>query len=405
MEIKKIGKVYARNKKGTNYYSFRFSYTDELGRRKHIEKGGKYKTEKEAIVAGESYKLDFIADIKANPRKLEISKKDSRMNNVFNLYLEKMKSRREYLTIKKYKSVYNSHLKNQFGNIKIDDIEIYDFEDYLESIKNSCARSYIANIVTVINIILTFAYERNFTTKLKKVKIRDLNITPNKKDKRIHDKKFLDKLEKRLESTNVISIFKICRHLGLRKGEACGLLWDDIDFVNNTIYINKQLSEGKNGLVLKKTKTPSSIRTVYMDKQLRAYLLKIKKEQEYRKNKMGVNYKNKEIPFINISGEVKILKQPDFVNRKKDGTYQNPTSTSVITRICKKEFGVEFIMHDLRHTLSTELLENAKSPSIITALSRHLGHSSPKVTLDNYIHESKNSKNELSIALESRFSK
>ena len=52
-------------------------------------------------------------------------------------------------------------------------------------------------------------------------------------------------------------------YLGLRLGEAAGLSWNDIDFVNGTIHIWRARTTNTDGSVtIGNTKTPGSIRTL-----------------------------------------------------------------------------------------------------------------------------------------------
>ncbi|OCS85658.1 site-specific integrase [Caryophanon tenue] len=62
------------------------------------------------------------------------------------------------------------------------------------------------------------------------------------------------------------TLFRILAFSGMRKGEALALTWEDINFKDCEIRINKALSRGKdNRLYVKTTKTKSSRRTLKMD--------------------------------------------------------------------------------------------------------------------------------------------
>ena len=79
------------------------------------------------------------------------------------------------------------------------------------------------------------------------------------------------------ENTKMELPILISAMLGLRRGEICALEWNDVDFVNNTITINKSLIRDEYGLyVLKTTKTPESTRVLSMPQYLYEKLLEVK---------------------------------------------------------------------------------------------------------------------------------
>jgi len=67
--------------------------------------------------------------------------------------------------------------------------------------------------------------------------------------------------------------YRILVDTGLRPGEACGLQWSDIDFENCRLAVQRAVTIGPEGPVLKPPKTPKSRRTVPMLDGLRDALL------------------------------------------------------------------------------------------------------------------------------------
>ncbi len=70
--------------------------------------------------------------------------------------------------------------------------------------------------------------------------------------------------------------------LGLRISEVLGLTWDNIDFEENTITVNKITSRINGSVILKEPKTESSVRKISSPKELMSLL----KEYKIKQNKI-----------------------------------------------------------------------------------------------------------------------
>ena len=139
---------------------------------------------------------------------------------------------------------------------------------------------------------------------------------------------------------------------GIRVGEICGLRWSDLDFINNTLSVNRTAqriknlddeSSSKTKLVVDKPKTESSIRVVPLPEILVSILRKYKQE-----NDCYVFTNNTIIP--------------------KDHRAVEKYFASVLKRVGIKELN----FHSLRHTFATRLREQNVDIKVISEL---LGHS------------------------------
>ena len=147
---------------------------------------------------------------------------------------------------------------------------------------------------------------------------------------------------------------------GLRIGELLALTWDDIDFKNKTIFINKSISRAKvNGIYQNITtvpKTSKSKRIIPISNQLTILLKKLK--------------------IKHIS---------DYVVSTKDGNQMLTRTYQHIFNRLEKKVGVNKILnfHSIRHTFATRAIESGMD---IKTLSEILGHSSTTITLNRYVH-------------------
>jgi integrase len=139
---------------------------------------------------------------------------------------------------------------------------------------------------------------------------------------------------------------------GLRIGEICGLTWDNIDFDNKLMIINKQWGKNKSGI------------------------------WEFKKLKSFKSYRTVPIPYSVIK-ELVILKQsyPININNRILNINNKDAFSSNIKKIYKKS-GFNISIHELRHTYATNLI--AKGIDFKTA-AKLLGHD-VKQTMNTYSH-------------------
>ncbi len=151
--------------------------------------------------------------------------------------------------------------------------------------------------------------------------------------------------------------FRLLFVAGCRKGEAMALLWSDISFETCEISITKNITNKEGGAFAVTTpKNQSSVRTIKMPDDFMAEL-KAFKEREKMKDKDYVFGKDRPLALTNISR-----------------VFKNAIKASGVK---------EIRIHDLRHSCASLLISKGFT---IVAVSKRLGHSSTKETLDTYAH-------------------
>lgn len=185
-----------------------------------------------------------------------------------------------------------------------------------------------------------------------------------------------DNLEKLLEILDNLPekdnqnklMIKILLFTGLRKGELCGLKFEDIDFKNNTINIKRNLLYlPEKGVFEDTPKTKSSIRTVSVSDNIIQSLERHKISE--LKKQIIVGDKWNETGYIFTSW---------------NGTPIHPdTISSWFRKLVKKYDLPDVSIHSLRHTAATMLLMNGLPTK---AVSSRLGHASAITTSTIYSH-------------------
>jgi integrase len=155
---------------------------------------------------------------------------------------------------------------------------------------------------------------------------------------------------------------------GVRRAEALGLRWTDLDLDRGTAAIVQTLQriQGK-GLVFQQTKTRASRRSIKLDPDTVAMLREHRGSHLLRKLDLAEVYQDTGLVF--------------------PGPLGRPLDPSVLTHSFKKlarKAGLEGVrLHDLRHSHATVMLESGVNPKVVQ---ERLGHSSISMTMDTYSH-------------------
>lgn len=238
------------------------------------------------------------------------------------------------------------------------EISLNNLNEFIASIKEKYSYSTTKLIKSLINRSLNFAFENGLIEE-------KIIITLHLKNQHIRKVQALEKqeqakLENYILENNKIYYFGILLSLytGLRLGEVLALKWQNIDIKNKLIYIDKSvgsISQNHKTLTIESSpKTQSSIREIPISKNL---LDLMKVLRQHCSDYVIVSHNGKQI---------------------KPRAYQK-SFDNLLKKLHIKHYG----FHSLRHTFATRLLENGVD---IKTISELLGHSSPTITLNRYVH-------------------
>ncbi len=160
--------------------------------------------------------------------------------------------------------------------------------------------------------------------------------------------------------------YRFILQTGLRTGELVGLKWNDVDFENRTVKIQRSMEYRHSVGVWRvgEPKSDSGYRTIPLtDEAVR--ILMAQKE------------KNKKIKVIPMEWSEYI-----FLSRKGEPV-KNSTYDTALFKICEKAGINKFSMHVLRHTFATRCIEGGMMPK---TLQKILGHSNIGITMNLYVH-------------------
>lgn len=177
----------------------------------------------------------------------------------------------------------------------------------------------------------------------------------------------------------------LCAVYGFRRSEVLGLKWSNINFEKKTITVAETLQQGIGGNYSDKPKTESSYRTLPMTESIYLVLKSQKELQNKRSDLIGNYYVKSDYVCTQSNGEVI---SPNYLSR----TFHSVISKSQLPQIR---------LHDLRHSVASNLIESGVS---VVGVQEWLGHANASTTLDVYSHASKSSKNNIAVTIQQMIS-
>lgn len=170
------------------------------------------------------------------------------------------------------------------------------------------------------------------------------------------------------QESRMRNAFTILASTGMRRGEALGLRWVDVDFDSSQLAIVQTVSTVDSKVVVGQPKTSGSRRTVYVhDATIKALRQQRQLQAEERLAAGPAWDTDNDLVFRNVTGGPV---NPDWFSRHFDKLVEQAD----VPRIR---------LHDLRHTNATLSLKAGVHPKVV---SERLGHSSIAITLDLYSH-------------------
>ncbi|MDA9472095.1 site-specific integrase [Enterococcus sp. 5H] len=359
-------------KDGTLAYQFNaYLGVDPLtGKSKRTTRRG-FKTQKEAKLALAQLQLEIESN--------GFSKQDfSLFKDVYELWYLQYINTVKATTAQRVKQYFEKQILPAFGGLKINKIT----SAYCQEIVNQWAIEYkrFYPIKSYTNKIFEFAIRQNL------IKDNPLNriITP-KKQREIKNKdeqNFLDKTQLRdflkqaevNEPLKYYAAYYTLAFTGLRKSELLALTWNDVDFKNNTLNVNKSVSILNTGAYISTTKTTSSERLISIDVLTLNVLKKWKLEQKKELLTRGLRVKNNDVQLLFNGDKNEIMNNITLWKRLKNYTDFNITP------------------HGFRHTHASLLFE---SGATIKQVQERLGHSDINTTLNIYTHVTKDAEKDV----------
>lgn len=323
---------------------------------------------------------------------------NSNKNITLDAYFDEWeKSRRGTIkdsSIKINRSKYNNHIKPVLGKIKVQKIEKRAVVKLQQDLSKKLSASMTNGVIVLLKTVLNAAVDDEILMKNPAASVK-----PLRKDDRPKASETIHRALTREEQQAFIQeaktewlyeffCFSLCT--GMRLNEITALKWQDIDYINNVIRVNKTVS-WKEGGGIEETlpKSDTSNRDIPMNDT-------IKKILQMQKTKMSMVY-----------GEIHARKMDSniFIGSNGAKAIASSTVSSAIDNVLKRlrQQGIEierFTHHAFRDTFATRYVEEGGN---MQTLQKILGHSSLAMTADLYAHVLPNTKQQEMQQIENGF--
>lgn len=337
-------------------------------KKKYLVRGG-FDTRKKATLAGAKLELaiskgDFEQE----------TPKDYFYQDVFNEWWDNYINTVRESTRNRVTGYFHNHILPEFGNKKIAMITTRDVQKAVKKWFKQVRVNYRRWFVYASGVF-EYAVRQGY------IKTNPANnvVIPKREEQAGDDKdKFWDKdqLTKFFscidpnEHLDVFMMFRLFAYTGVRRGELLALEYNDVDFNENTITINKTLTQGDRGRqIIQAPKTKASRRTIPVDAETMQWLRKWRAYQKRLYFKLGFN----------------TLKphQLIFSNTKNGYHSLNTPAKRLRTIIDANHLTPVISVHKFRHSFISNALMAGVPVSTVQKL---VGHSSPATTLRIYAH-------------------
>ena len=281
-----------------------------------------------------------------------------------------------------YEAIVRLHLKPGLKGIRLGKLTVRDVQGLLE--KKEADPNLSPRRVAMIRGVLRQAL--NEAVKQETLSRNVAALAKSPKAERHEIEPFTpQEAAKFLEATRgnrLEALFSVVLALGLRRGEALGLQWSDVDLDKATLTVRHALQRiSGQGLVLTKPKSESSLRTIALPLFAVTALRKHRLRQNEERLLAGSKWRDSGHIFTTTIGTAL---DPDKI-------------TKTFKSILKKAGLRDQRFHDLRHCCATLLLAQGLPPRLIMET---LGHSQISLTMNTYSHVSPAFQREAASAME-----
>ncbi|GAA2407321.1 tyrosine-type recombinase/integrase [Streptomyces glaucosporus] len=289
-------------------------------------------------------------------------------------------------TLRAYRHHIEDYLVPQLGRLRLRDLRPSHVDQLLTALDNGERKAAtIRRVHATLRSALSTAVRRRLVTfnAAKDVELPKAQRPKVKPWEPAELGAFLD----HIGTHRLGALFEVIAGTGMRRGEAIGLRWEDVDLARRVIVVRQQIVQesgrkknklapapcqyceaGHLGMSFGKPKTASGEdRVIDLDEGTVGALLAHRMRQDAEREQWGEAYKDHGLVFA-----------------REDGSPLRPDDVTKLFGALVDEAGLRRVrLHDLRHGQASLMLAAGVDLAIV---SKRLGHSSISITSDTYSH-------------------
>ncbi len=342
-------------------FSFRYKYYDRFGKRKEKSMIG-FDTEQAAERALIEVKANVLD---GNDRFVESA--NLTVAQWMEVWFEMKKKVWRPGTYVHYQESYKNHINPLIGHYKLQKLTKMTLQRELidKLVSYGLMRPTVQGVFRVFKSAVSYAVEEEILIR-DRFKKMDFSAAPTSDKENYYTEEELEEFllcVKENDPTTRYSSILTLAMTGMRKGEMMGLTWDDLDFKNKIININK--ARTRTGLG--PPKSDNGYRKISMNDELYIQLKKYKAWCIKKKWERSLKHDDSDYVFISRQGC-----RPIGLTYVEDA----------IDMICNKYELRRISPHGLRHTVASILLSRGET---LVTVAKVLGDN-PNTILKEYVH-------------------
>ena len=296
------------------------------------------------------------------------------VKELFDEWLSAVKLRVKPSTYANYLMKVEKHILPEFGGLRYDFLTVQMLNSYIQKKLNArLSAKYVSDIIIVFKTMTKYISKvHEFSNILADVELPKAHRKEKPILTNVQQLKLSQYLMKNPSPTALCILLSL--YTGLRVGEACGMMWRDIDFEKSIITVKRtvqriHIDSHKTQIIADSPKSRSSRRSIPIPK----FILKLLRISRSTDN----HY---------ILSDSEIIIEPRTLQRRFKSILNKANLPSVT-------------YHSLRHAFATNCLQAGFD---VKTLSEILGHASVETTLNRYVHTSMERKIACMAMLESK---
>lgn len=380
-------------------YMYRVKQLDGIGQpvdtwRRQNDKREPFRTLREA----EAHRKAFIAELESRSAADEGIPDLHTLNEIFEDYIENRGASLAPNTISKRRGDMRNHVVPYFKNRRIETISVGEVRNLVTQLRGKLSYRTTKSVLATMSLVWQYAAEMRLVERVKYLEIfadKGSKVTVPKKIQgeqrerkppEVFTKEQMEQFFEYAREKGAVYyiLVMLCYYGGLRRSEALGLCWEDIDWGSQEITVSRQLLYDKNTHQTYLSTTKSKVNRTFVAAPALLGAL-----QEWRVEQANVQ-RTKSNPLGNG------FKDTDLILYSEKGMMTNSQANHFKEK-AQEELGVHFIFHSLRRTMVSNL---AGAGVPIKSVSQFIGHADTRTTEEFYLGEDENSREKLLSALQ-----